>query len=120
MIDSFNNGPFTVTRTAAGTFALGMAVSGSTSALTVDGSLQQLTPRERALLPEGMRSKETKKLYTGTLLKGADEAAGTPPDTLVNGGITYQVVGVEDWGVTGIPHYKVILLKLDGQEGTRS
>lgn len=80
-------------------------------------SIQPLTPDEVRLLPEGRRTAESLKMYLETPVRVSDEKAGTAADRIEHAGKTYEVLGVEDWSRTDIPHYKAILVKIDGQGG---
>jgi hypothetical protein len=80
-------------------------------------SIQPLTPDEVKLLPEGRRTAETLKMYLETQVRASDEKAQTAADRIEHAGKLYEVFGVEDWSRTDIPHFKVILVKIDGQGG---
>jgi hypothetical protein len=80
-------------------------------------SIQPLTADEIKLLPEGRRTAETLKVYLETKVRCADEKAGTAADRIEHAGKVYEVIAVEDWSRTDIPHFKAILAKIDGEGG---
>ena len=82
-------------------------------------TIQPMTPREIEKLPEGERSTEMIKIYTGTELKIA-VVNGLAADIITYNGNKYEVTGVEDWSkINGIKHYKVRAMKIDPQAANR-
>lgn len=108
MITSFNNGPFTVTRTAAPTYDKGRQVKGAGTTFDVDGCIQPLTDRELLILPEGKRTKETRKLYTDAVLYPVGSAPG---DRVSVDGEMFEVYSKSGYPGSDIPHYKYVLTK---------
>ena len=102
----------TLTRFAAGSRdAYGEWVEGASSTSTIYVSVQPMPGKERQGLPEGLRSKEVVKLYTGTELRTADQSAGTSGDVVTSGGVDYEVVTVGRWGAV-IPHYEATAVRV--------
>lgn len=90
--------------------AAGDVLVGSTSTFAIRGSVQPANGREMANLPEGTRSSDTRKMYTGTELRPADQHAGTPADRVLYQGHDYQVrlVGFQS---DLLAHYKVLMVR---------
>ena len=81
LIDSLSTGDYTVTRTAAGTFAAGIAVPGAISSVTITAAVYQATGRDLERLPEARRSIESRVLFTVTrLYTGAQHGVTTEGD----------------------------------------
>ena len=75
-----------------------------------DCSFQPLTARERMLLPELIRDRETAKVYTKCLLRSVDVEGKLLADRVTYREQTYVVQSVQDW----VPHgqfYKAVLVK---------
>lgn len=104
--------PFDITRRgdlAAPTYADGFYVPAAGSTTSTKGSRQPLTARELLLLPEGMRVRQVKKVYTKTLLEVNDHL------DFFDGKIweVLQVGEFEDAGI--VDHYRAeIFLVNDG------
>lgn len=98
VVDSMATGTYTVTRRAA-EFAGGDAVPTSSETLTIKALVVPLSGRELQRLPEGLRSRELKAVYTTTdLRRGADDAL---PDVVTVDGEDYEVQLVDDWQAPG-------------------
>lgn len=65
--------------------------------LHMTGVVQPASPREREVLPEGDRDRETLVLYTRRPLRVGSPADGTAPDCVLYGGARYAVAAVETW-----------------------
>ena len=73
-------------------------------------SMQPMTARERMLLPELIRDRETMKVYTKCQLRSVDVEGKILADRVTYREQTYVVQSVQDW----VPHgefYKAILVK---------
>jgi len=119
MIESFNTGPYTVTRYAAPTYTKGTATQGATTTFTIQATVQPLTPREALLLPEGERLRQNLKVYSATELKPSDNNGELPADTIEYRGENYKVISVERRDQTDIPHFKHIVQKIDANADAR-
>jgi len=86
---------------------------GAETPFTFIASVQPLRGSELLTLPEGQRERETYKLYTSTKLNGANESNKTKPDKIQLFDKTFEVLIVEIWQNKVIPHYKVIVSKID-------
>ncbi|MEO1268451.1 MAG: hypothetical protein AAFX99_10145 [Myxococcota bacterium] len=106
---------FNVNRRAPGAYdADGVWQDGALSALTITGSLQPLSVRERQQFPEGLRTRASYKLFTRSQLQELDSAAGLLPDEVMVGGLGHQVYAVKDFS-SAIPgsslnHYEYLLI----------
>ncbi len=79
--------------------------------LSITASVQDVSGRELMRLPEGLRTRDLVTVYTTDDLRGADDAAGTPPDRFTLGTNTYEVQMVEDWTAIG-DYVKAIAAKV--------
>lgn len=101
----------TVTRPGLGSYGNDgrwSEVAGST--FPINASVQQMRPEEMLRLAEGQRAEATRKVYTTTLLKPADVAAGTRADRFTYLGDTWEVLSVGDWDDLG-GYYKAIVTR---------
>ena len=94
----FPTGSYTVTRTAAGSYALGRYTSGGTSTFLITAGVQPVTGRVLRDLPEGRRAEETLVLYTTTQLIALDPADES--DTIAIDG--------ESWRVFKVEHFRIL------------
>lgn len=117
MIQSFQAGEVILLRSESISWQLGRAVKGPVENFPIIASVQNLKPNERLLLPEGRRTREAVKVYTEMKLRTTDEANSLPADILVWRGKQYEIMSVEDWTQTDLPHYLAIATKLDGEGG---
>jgi hypothetical protein len=76
---------------------------------TIEASVQPLRGNEVDRLPEGLRTRELKKLYTSTELNGS--APGEEPDRVTIDGEVWEVATVERWAELG-NYWKVMIAKL--------
>lgn len=115
---------FTVERAAAGSRVNGRWVDGAASTLTLRGSWQPMSSREREQLPEGYRTKHVAKLYTDCdqpLLTCVDLATATRQDVILRDGRRYEVIAVADWSDHAAPtrHRAYTLAEIGADEETR-
>lgn len=104
--------PITRTRYAAGTRdAKGRWVEGAATSTTIYGSWQPASGEDRKGLPEGLRQRDTRKVYTPSELRAADQEAGTSGDRLTIAGEEYEVVAVMPWRFV-IPHYEAMAVRI--------
>lgn len=106
-------GTYTVTREAAGSYgaADGEWDPGASTSFTLVGSLQPASGRDRKNLPEGMATGDVRVLYSETEVRTASDRTKIPADAVTVDGEVYEVVHVEPWGGTLIPHYKALLVR---------
>ena len=120
LINSFFTDKITVTRPGKGRYVRGYYKGDKTpEILQVSVNIQNATPSEITMFPEGRRGGEKKVVYSPVELLIPDEGKGqTKGDTFVYKGNTYEVHGVEDWSDnTDLPHWKCFCLKIDDQKG---
>lgn len=103
-------------RFAAGTYVDGRSVPGGPTDTSFVGSLQELTERDRRVLPEGVRSSDGRKVYLeipGTL-RVDDQHTGEPADQVVlTDGKVFTVVKVSSADNHPlITHQKATLLRI--------
>lgn len=112
VIASLGTGTYTVTRTAAATWASGRATAGATSPITIDAVILPVTGKKLERLPEGMRNNDVIAIWTSTLLRTSEGADSAFPDLVTYGGKSYQVEVVEAWAESG-SYYKYLAMKRD-------
>lgn len=105
-------GQHTLTRRryAAGAYdSTGTWVPGAVTDTTFVGSLQSLGGRDRQVMPEGIRTSVTLKVYcpNGTL-RTADQHTGEAADEVIDGALTLTVIHVDDAHPL-LPHQRVYL-----------
>jgi hypothetical protein len=113
---------YTFRRFAPGTYVKGVWVSGAevvptdnegnAIAFSMVASIQRLTPNEMLALPEGQRTSEWIKIYTTTKLEKTIEENKTKGDIVSYDGDEFEVIKIEDWTRSPIPHYKVHAVRL--------
>ena len=84
-------------RYAPGAWIAGTWTPGAATDSPFTGSVQPLGGRDRQVLPEGIRSRDGRKVYTdrGTL-RTDDQHTGNVADEVLVNGIAYTVVHVDD------------------------
>lgn len=89
-----------VTRRAAGTYseATGLFDQGATEAsFSIDAAIQPATPKDRELLPENERTKESIVVYSVAPLRTSDVSQGLEADVVTWEERTWRVTSVENW-----------------------
>lgn len=114
----------TVERAAAGSFTNGRWVDGAATTLTLTGSWQPMSGRQREQLPELYRTRHTARLLCAPsqpLLSPVDVAARTRQDVIVRQGRRYEVIDVADWTdhAQGVPHVAYTVAEIGADEGGR-
>lgn len=108
VIGDFATDTYTATRTTeAGYASTGRVVAGTKSTFSIVASVQPLSGRDIAKLPEGYVGTETKKLYTLTALVATD--ANNRPDSVAIDGEDWGVVNVEKWEAFGVTFYRALV-----------
>lgn len=82
----------TVTRTATPSMAYGRPTSASTSSVTAVASVQPLSSKELLLLPEGLRARGVRKVFTATRL-----LVQPMPDRFTYQSDLWEVIDERDW-----------------------
>lgn len=109
-ITAFATGTYTVTRAGGpGSYVDGVFVPASTSSTSVLAMVAPLDGRELLRLPEGLRSKELKQVFTIAALRVS--AAEERPDVVSIDGDSWQVERVERWAELG-NFYRSIVSKV--------
>jgi len=117
LVQEFSTGVYEVERmTSPGQYVEGVWVPGSTSKLTVRGSLQPMSMRDLQMLPEGERVKQTYKLYTDSLLFTGREGAMRSPDRVCVNQEWFRVHSTERWDGTDLPYFKSVLVRENPEE----
>lgn len=88
-------------------------VEGARELIPVQMSVQPLSGRELAMLPEGERSDDWRKGFTTTCLRTSDQHddGGRSADEVDVDGITYRVMNVRHERKV-IPHYAVRMVRM--------
>ena len=90
--------PVIVTREGTGSWANGRYVEGTEETSEVcDVSWQPMSPKDRELLPEAIRTKELLLGFSKTKLRTTDVNLGTKADRFTYKDEVYVVDSVEDW-----------------------
>lgn len=114
-IAAFKTGTYTVTRTAAGTRALGIYTPGATSTFNIDADMQPYRGERGGLetmpLPEGYRAENMRTLYTTTELYPVSQTGVA--DTISIDSETWEVFKVQSWIVPWLSdsYYKVTIAR---------
>jgi len=87
----------TVIRTAAGSYVDGLYVKGSTSTFKTLASVQQPTPIQMEILPEGEKDKDVKLFICKKPVNTTNDEEGLIADILIYKGKHYKVVRSADW-----------------------
>ena len=89
----YNASPFPDGRDPHGTH-----VDGPTTTTTIQVVTAPLSGEERLLLPEALRSVETRQFITKATVASIDPDTGQNEDVLTYGGQRYRAVQVKAWG----------------------
>ena len=87
----------TVIRTAAGSYVDGLYVKGSTSTFKTLASVQQPTPIQMEILPEGEKDKDVKLFICKKPVNTTNDEEGLIADILMYKGKRYKVMHSADW-----------------------
>ncbi len=112
-MSSFRKYTIDAKRFAASSNVKGRWTDGTETPFTFAASVQPLKGNELLTLPEGQREKESYKLYTSTQLFTANESEKKKPDKIQLFDKTFEVIIVEPWQNSVIPHYKAIVSLID-------
>jgi len=107
VLSSFQTGTYTVRRRTARTLVLGVSTPGAESTFSVDGVVQPLTGQQLSLLPGGMTSHNTRRIWTETALQA--EADGIGPDIVEIAGQDYRVYQAQEWTGLDGDHYRALV-----------
>lgn len=112
--------PITLTTRAAGSYVAGVWTPGEATTSTILGSPQPLTGRQREKLPEGLRTKQTLRLFTTAVLSPLSIAGPTACDQVTIDGRLYDVDVLSDWSKHAAPtaHREYLLIERGQDEVT--
>ena len=82
---------------------------------TITASVQPSTGRERELLPEGVRTEETKKLYCEEPLQTDSEGGKKKADEVVIGTERFKVISCEKHAEGVLNHYKIFVQFIEAE-----
>lgn len=108
-IELFATGTYTVTRRASTSYIDGRAVAAANETFTIRAMEAPMSGQLLARLPEGLRGKETRLIFTTTELRsfGAGE-----PDRVEIDGLSFQVQLVDPWKKLG-NFVRAVLVRAD-------
>lgn len=109
-ITRFASGTYTVSRYGAASWSSGVATKASPSTLSIVASVQPISGREIAALPEGRRANETRVVYTATLLR--TEGSTGSADTISIDSEVWEVFKIETWPAWGETHYRAYVQRV--------
>ncbi len=92
----------------------GRFAPGTPTDSTIIASVQSADDEVMQILPEDLRRREAKRVYTSTTLHTANQHAGVAGDRLVIDGVVFVVEIVNDYPLP-LPHTRAIAVRL--QEG---
>ena len=96
-LDTDTSQIITVERTAAGSYVDGLYVKGSTSTFKTLASVQQPTPKQLEILPEGEKDKDTKLFISKKPILTTNDEAGLIADLVMYKGQQYKIISSADW-----------------------
>ena len=91
----------TVERTSAGSYIDGLYVKGSTSTFKTLASVQQPTPKQLEILPEGEKDKDVKLFISKKPIRTTNDEAGLIADIVIYKSERYKVFKSADWNDYG-------------------
>jgi hypothetical protein len=110
MFDVFNK-QLNAFRYGQDTLIEGDIIPGLEEQFIIQASVQPTPYEDMMVLPEGYRTTDTFTLYTSTELKTA--RTGYLPDVVVINTQKFRVIKVAVWQNNIIPHYEVIVARID-------
>lgn len=113
VIAFFNTGTYVVTREGEGDYVLGRWEPGAETTFSIQASIQPLSGNELQDLPEGVRTEETRILWTTTQLRGPIKDSlsdGSGADRIDIDGDRYRVWKVEYFTILS-NHYRVTVVR---------
>jgi hypothetical protein len=91
----------TVTRTSSGSYVDGLWVPGSTSTFKTLCSVQQPTPQELKVVPEGETNKDIRKFISKKPLRTTNDKTGEIADIVSYKGKQFRMMWEGDWNAFG-------------------
>lgn len=102
----------TLKRYVAGAYTNGRWAAGTATQSTIVASIQPVTSSELERLPEGLRTKGVRKVYTEIPLQTANEKTGIAADRIIYDSEDWEVQEI-DAHVLGIRHFKAICVRVE-------
>ncbi len=99
-LDSDTSEIVTVER-VIGSYVNGLYVKGVLTTFKTLASVQQPTPQDLQILPEGERNKNIRTIISKKIIKTASDLDGTPADIVIHKDIRYKIIFVADWSSYG-------------------
>jgi hypothetical protein len=96
-----------------GNYSSGIYTNGTTTTLFVDCCVQPTSGEDKVSLPEGVRERESYKIYSAVELKTNDEIAGTKADRINLEGKIFEVQTAQNHFGLGISHWKSIVVRVN-------
>jgi hypothetical protein len=97
LITSFATGTYTVTRKARGVTTRGRVADGTTTTVSVVGSVSPANPTDLLRLPEGRRTTDTLLLFTATQLYPGGQGATYEADRVSILSESWEVNIADSW-----------------------
>lgn len=91
----------TVTRTTGGDYVDGLWVAGIPSTFKTLASVQQPTPKQLEVLPEGERNKDNRVFISKKEIRTSSDTLKLEADKITYKGTEYKIVFSADWGSYG-------------------
>lgn len=110
---SLRNRTLTVRRMAGGEYSSTTGLWTSqveSSTFEIECSVQPLGPRQMQALPEGRRNRQSWEIWTDTTLNTVESQN---PDRIVIDGSDFEVYSVSPWKNDVLPHYEIVVQKMD-------
>lgn len=99
-----------IIRTGQGAYTRGEWADGTPNLVTIYGSVQPVSGQELNVLPEGLRTRETVKIYTDSELNTAE--VSQRPDRLEWRGKVYEIAMKSPYQSGVINHFKYYATKV--------
>jgi len=120
LISDFATAILTINRFDSGKMVKGVYTSGEITEIpNIQASVQPLRAFEYKNYPDLQRTSSAVKVFTDIELLTANDKVKKKADRFTWGGYQYEVIGVEDWTNTDLPHYKSLAIKVDTFEAKR-
>jgi len=100
-------------RRLEGAYISGVWTDGASYETTITASVQPTGPRELMRLPEGLRTRDSVKIFTADSLRSANESSGLAADRIVYQGEEYEVVSAGGYTHAQMPHVEAVAVRVD-------
>lgn len=105
--------PYTINRTAPGSYVNGEWVSGSATTVSIMATVQPVSDQDLINLPAGTRSSDMVKIYTATdLYTVEDKGENQEPDRMTWLGNVYEITSKSVRQMGLINHYRYFATKV--------